>query len=305
MAYEELVDLAVFARVVTAGSFTAAARDLGISKSAASRSVSRLEDRLGTRLLNRTTRQLAVTEAGREIHGRAVRMVAEAEAAELAAARLAEGPRGTLRVNGPVIFGERYLAPLLPGFLEQHPDVRIELSLTDQFVDVVDEGWDVAVRIAALADSSLVARKLAPAQGAIVASPAYLERRGVPRTPADLAAHDCIRYSLMSAQMEWRFVDADGKPVAVPIEGRLESDHGGSILQAVIGGAGIAMLPLFICGEALREGRVVSLLEDWLPESRSAIWAVYPHSRHVSPKVRAFVDFLVAELRDCALFRRG
>src|SRR5512142_1351183 len=220
---EDLADMATFAAVVRAGSYTGAAAALGTSKSAASKAVARLERRLGTRLLHRTTRSVTLTEAGRALEARAARMVEEAGAGAEAVAALAAEPLGTLRVNGPVTFGEMHLAPALPALLRRHPGLRVELALDDRLVDAVAGGWDVVVRIAPLADSGLAVRRLAVDRRVVAASPGYLARRGTPRTPEDLRAHDCLHYTHVSRADEWRVKGPRGA-LSVPTAGTVDAD---------------------------------------------------------------------------------
>jgi len=287
---DTLVGMAVFARVIDSGGFSAAARALGMSKSAVSKQVSALEDRLGARLLNRTTRRMSLTEAGAALIDNCRRLLAEAEAAESAVGALQSEPAGVLRVNAPVTFGSMHLAPALPDFLARHPQVTIDLTLNDRQVDLVDEGYDLAIRIARLADSSLVARKLAPGRRIIVAAPAYLERRGVPTTLADLAGHECLSYTYMAADDEWRFQGPNGEE-SVRVTSRVRANNGEVLRAAAVAGAGIATLPTFICGADVTEGRLARVLPEY--DNRSfAVHAVWPAGRHPSPKLRAFVDFL-------------
>lgn len=292
---DDLADMATFAHVVRARSFTGAAKVLGVSKSAVSKSVSRLEDRLGMALLHRSTRQLSLTEAGQEVYERAERIVAELEAAEQAVENLGEEPRGALRVNAPITFGELFIAPNLPEFMARHPHVRIELALDDHLVDIVAEGWDLAIRIARLTDSALVAKRLAPDRRVVVAAPAYLARHGTPKTPGELIGHNCLRYTLVSARDEWRFHGDDGE-FYVPVTGTLQSNHGGLMRLAAIGGIGVALLPEFMIRDDLAEGRLVALLEDYMAPTPFGIYAVWAPNRHQPPKSRAFVDFLAGKL---------
>lgn len=285
-----LAGMAVFARVVDSGGISAAARDLRLSKSAVSKQLAALEDRLGARLLHRTTRRMSLTEAGAGFLEHCRRVVAEAEAAESAVGALQAVPRGVLRVNAPMTFGTMHLSAAIPDFMAQHPQVAVDLSLNDRMVDLVEEGFDVAVRIARLADSSLVARKLAPARRVMVAAPSYLDRQGRPETLADLAGHDVLSYSYVSAVEEWRFIGPAGEE-GVRVEGKLRANNGEILLAACLAGAGIAALPTFISGPSLRAGSLVRVLPQY-ESAAFGIHAVWPASRHLSAKVRAFVDFL-------------
>jgi DNA-binding transcriptional LysR family regulator len=288
---DKLTGMAVFARVVEAQSFTAAATQLGMSKSAVSKALSGLEDRLGARLLNRTTRRLSLTEVGRAYYERSARILAEAEEAELAVTRLQAAPRGTLRINAPVSFGILHLGPALAEFMARYPELKVEIEFTDRFVDLIEEGFDLAVRIASLPDSSLIARKLADNQMAVCAAPSYWERRGRPATPHDLGHHDCITYAYHANPNEWPFVDASGRRIGVRVGGSLRTNNGDVSLRAALAGLGVVLLPRFICGPHLGAGRLEPVLESWMPPP-SGIFALYPHNRHLSAKVRAFVDFL-------------
>ncbi|HEX6144327.1 MAG TPA: LysR family transcriptional regulator [Geminicoccaceae bacterium] len=294
MVMDKLAGMAVFARVVEAGSFTAAAEQLGLSKSAVSKAVSALEDRLGARLLNRTTRRLALTEVGRAFYERCARIVSEAEEAELAVTRLQDSPRGTLRVNAPVSFGVLHLGPALAAFMPRYPELKVALEFTDRYVDLIEEGVDVAVRIAGdLEDSSLIARRLTDNRMVVAASPAYWTRHGRPRDPEELARHACITYAYNRNPNEWPFVDADGRRFTVRVDGTLHTNNGDVSLCAALAGLGVVRLPRFICGPKLASGALEAVLEQATPPP-AAIYAIYPHNRHLSAKVRVFVDFLKA-----------
>lgn len=288
---DDLVSLALFARVVEAGSFTAAARALGLSKSAVSARVARLEDRLGARLLHRTTRRLSLSQAGAALYERAARMVAAAnDAAELAEGTSRE-PRGRLRISAPVTLAQMFLGPVLAEFLRAQPSVQIDLDASDRMVDLVAEGFDLAVRIANLRDSSLVARKLATDRLVVVGSPSYLARAGTPRSVADLAQHNCLRYAQVSGSAEWGFRGFER--VRQVVEGNLVVSDGTVLREAAAAGLGLAVLPAFMVAAELASRRLVPVLEE-LPRREIGIFAVYPHRRNVPAKVRAFVDFLVA-----------
>ncbi len=300
LAPEDLADMAVFAAVASAGSYTASARDLGISKSAASKAVARLEARLGMRLLQRTTRSVGLTEAGRALEARAAAMVQEAGAGADAVAALAAEPLGTLRVNGPVTFGEMFLAPALPDLLSRHPGLRVDLALDDRLVDAGAGGWDVVVRISPLSDSALAVRKLAQDRRVVVASPEYLRRRGLPRKPDELRAHACLHYTNVSRAAEWRFRGQRGV-AAVPTQGPLDSNHGMALRAAALGGAGIGFFPEFMVATDLKAGRLVELLAEYALPRRTAIHALFARARPTPPKVRAFLDHLASRLREAGL----
>jgi DNA-binding transcriptional LysR family regulator len=288
---DRLAALEAFVRVAECGSFSKAADRLHSSKSVVSRQVSALETELGARLLHRTTRALTLTEAGRSYFERAARILADLAEASASVGQLQAAPRGRLRVSAPMSFGYLHLAPALPDFLDRYPDVELELVMNDRSVDLVDEGFDMAVRIGTLEDSSLVARKLAPMRRTVFASPAYLQARGTPASPDDLRAHECLCYSNLGLSQEWRFVRPDGRPWPVEVHGRLHANNGDALRAAALRGFGLAVLPSFFVGRDLQSGALVSVLEEFMPQD-SALYAVYPHARHLSPKVRAFVDFL-------------
>ncbi|RAU23273.1 LysR family transcriptional regulator [Paramagnetospirillum kuznetsovii] len=282
--------LQAFVKVAETGSFSEAARRLGLSKSMISRQVSALEADLGVRLLHRTTRSLSPTEAGRAYLERCQRILADLEEANLQVSHLQAVPRGKLRVSAPLSFGIGHLAAALPGFLERYPEIELDMNMTDRHVDLVEEGWDVAVRIGRLADSSLIARRLAPVRRLAAASPSYLAKRGIPLVPQDLTRHDCLTHGVMVAA-EWRFTDADGQGYEVAVGGRFHADNGDVLRVMALAGLGITMLPSFFMGDDIRAGRLVPVLEGFVPLD-ATLNAVYPHSRHLSPKVRAFVDYL-------------
>lgn len=282
----------VFAQVVDSRSFSAAAVRLGLSKSAVSKQIAKLEDRLGARLLNRTTRTLSPTDAGQDFYERCLRVVREVEEAERAITHLSAEPRGLLRLSAPASFGREYLAPLVPEMLARWPELRIEALFEDRFVDVVAEGFDLVIRITRLQDSSLVARRIASCRRVVCAAPSYLERHGVPRTPAELLQHDCILYSYATDQNEWEFVGPDGRLETVRVDGRLRANNAEVTLAALLAGAGLALSPDFIVGPDIAAGRLVPLLTDY-ENPFGAIYAVWPHNRNLAPKVRAVVDFLV------------
>ena len=292
-ASDRLAAIAVFAKVVELNGFSAAARELGISKSAVSKRIARLEDEMGARLMNRTTRRLSLSEAGLAFYQGAQRVLAEAEAAEAAVTRLSAAPRGVLKVNAPMSFGVCHVAPALPAFMAEYPELAVELDLNDRVVDLIDEGYDLAVRVARLTDSSLIARRLAPSRSILCAAPGYLARHGAPLDLAGLAGHECLLYAYLTSGDRWRFHGPGGER-QVRVAGRLRVNNGDALLQAAIGGLGIALLPSFICGAELRAGRLVQLLPEWNGHSGVDIFAVYPASRNLSPKVRVFIDFLAA-----------
>ncbi|HLN23174.1 MAG TPA: LysR family transcriptional regulator [Patescibacteria group bacterium] len=288
---DRLDSMEAFVRVAEAHSFSEAARRLNLSKSVISRQVSALEADLGARLFHRTTRSLSLTEVGQAYFERCARILADIDEANLAVSSHQANPRGKLRIAAPMSFGLLHLAPVIPAFLERYPDIEIDMSMNDRFVSLIDEGYDLAVRIGKLGDSSLIARTLAPARRVVCASPAYLAKRGTPLTPSDLTKHCCLTYSNMSLSDEWDFCTPDGTRWPVEVKGRLRIDNGDALRQAALAGIGVVMQPSFIVGRDLQAGTLTAVLTEYLAQD-VAIHAVYPHNRHLSPKVRAFVDFL-------------
>lgn len=291
----QLEDMRIFVATVDAGSFTAASEKLGLSKQFVSRRLMSLEARLGVRLLNRSTRRLHVTDVGREYHARAVRILEDVSDAELAVSSQGANPKGVLRVSAPMSFGTMHLGQVLPGFLLRYPAITMEIDLNDRSVDLIREGFDMAIRIGRLQDSTLIARPLAPARMVACCSPAYLQGRGAPCTPAELALHDCLLYG-HGRGVEWDF-HCDGRVRSVPVAGCLLANNGEVVRDAAIAGLGIAWLPTFIVGEALRNGRLVTVLDEHAVPP-VAVHAVYPQHRQASLAIRAFVDFLGETLAD-------
>jgi len=290
---ENLADIAVFVRVVERGSFTLAADDLGLSRAVVSKYLSRLEARLGARLLHRTTRRLALTEAGATLFEASRGALERIDEAESAVARFQEAPRGRLRVSAPMSFGILHLGPAIAEFSRQFPDVTLDVSLDDRFVNLVAEGFDVAVRIGMLTDSTLVARKIGTTRAVACASPAYLEERGEPQTPEELASHAGLIYSYLAGGNVWRFLAPDGREIPVGITGPLRINNGIVLAEAAIAGRGILVSPSFYVAPMLRDGRLKRILAGYrLPEL--GIYAVYAQREHVPPKVRVFIDYLAA-----------
>lgn len=288
---DQLTALKAFCRVVEAGGFTAAASDLNVSHTVMSKQVRQLENMLGAQLLHRTTRRLALTEAGQAYYERARRILDDLEEADLAVASHHARPRGMLRVNAPMAFGTMEMALWLPRFLASHPEVSVDLVCNDRFVDLIEEGFDVALRLARdLPDSTLVARKLATASTLLVASPAYLKRHGMPQTPQDLLQHNCLTYTLAPRPDQWIFSTPDGGSATVTVRGSLKANTGIALRTAAVAGVGIAAAASFIVHEDLARGTLVPVLSDYALRARN-LYAMYPHNRHLSPKVRAFIDF--------------
>lgn len=286
----DLNDMVTFARVVEAKSFSQAARDLGASKSRISKSIARLERSLAARLLNRSTRGLSLTEVGTVFFEHCRRVRDEADEAIAAVTRLHAEPRGVLKLTASVAFGTLHIAPALSEFLGRHPDLAIDMTITDRVVDLVEEGYDLAIRITADPGQNFVARKLAPIRRVACATPDYFRRRGVPKTPQDLLEHNCLHYTHFSAQGEWHFKGPHGD-ISVPLSGDLRINDDEALSQAVLGGLGVALLPTFIIGSDLQAGRLQAVLSDYVPLERH-VYAVYLPGIHTPPKVRAFVEFL-------------
>jgi DNA-binding transcriptional LysR family regulator len=282
----------VFAQVVEAGSFAKAAQRLALSTSAASRHVAELETHLQTRLLNRTTRRVSLTESGRAFYERTVQFLADLAEAEQEASSAAAVPRGTIRLTTSLNFGVRHVAPAIAAFLAQHREVRFDISLSDRVVDLVEEGFDLAIRIGAPGADNLVARKLGETRLVPCASPGYLAEHGAPKSPEDLANHDCFTYEYVSPRHLWRFRDRSGVERTVRVSGRLHSNNGDLLAEVAANGAGIVFEPAFIVGPEVRAGRLVPLLQDFEPPP-VPIYALYPSRKHLSAKVRRFVEFLV------------
>lgn len=287
--------LAMFARVAEERSFAAAARALGVSVATVSRAVARLEERLGARLLNRNSRQLALTEFGRTIADSALRIYREAEQAEGVAREMAARPRGLIRLAVPMSFGLRWVAPLLPEFFRLYPEVSIDLHLSDASVDLVGEGFDAALRIAVLPDSSLVARRLCPVARVVVAAPEYLAERGTPRHPSELQDHACLGYAYRARGDIWRFTSTSGEEVNVKPEGPLRVTNADALLPTVVAGLAIAEFPEFIAADYVRDGRLLTILPEWsLP--RGGLYFVTPSASPRPAKVEALAGFLVRHL---------
>jgi DNA-binding transcriptional LysR family regulator len=285
-----------FVLVVDEGSFTAAARRLDITKSYASKLVTRLEDRLGVRLLHRTTRKLMLTEAGRAYYERCNDVMRALEAAEGMATRLHVMPRGTLRVTLPTAFGIAYLARPLAEFKARYPELTIEAILTDRHVDLLAEGFDLAVRAGDLTDNALVARRLANDQRIVCASQEYLDRHGAPDAPEQLAGHECLLYAYHASPGVWQLVGPDGQEVAVRVSGTLVANHAQVLIEAACQGLGIAFLPVFHVAPYLHDGRLTRILPGW--SQPTAVHVTFPEAPHVPAKVRLFVDFLVERFRE-------
>ncbi|WP_343583584.1 LysR family transcriptional regulator [Herbaspirillum sp.] len=291
----KLREIECFIAVAELGSFVKAADALGISKAAVSRTVLDLEARLGSRLMQRTTRRLSLTEAGTLYLERCKQIVAALEEADDLLLAGAANPTGLLRINAPHTFGVLHLAPLWPVFMERHPGVALDITLSDRIVDIIDEGFDMAIRIARLSDSTLVHRKLATTKLLVCAAPAYLDKHGTPSHPHELAQHQTISYSYNAGKDDWQFNGPEGT-VSVKINSRIHVNNGDSCVAAALGGAGITRQPTFMIDQYLRSGQLVPLLPDYTAPDLG-IYAVYPSRSHLPPKVRAMLDFLSEAFR--------
>ena len=288
---DRLEAMATFVRVVDSGSVSGAADHLNVAKSAVSRRLRDLEAHLGAELLRRTTRRLTLTETGRAYYERCVRILADVTEAEDAVSFQHGRLAGQLRVAAPLSFGLLHLQPAIDAFMQAHPDVRFDLDLNDRQVDLVAEGFDVGVRIADLPDSSLIARRLAPTRAVACASPEYLAQRGLPVVPDDLLHHDCLVYTNMPEPAWWRYTDDAGRKQHVTVQPRLRVNNGDFLRQAAVAGEGIILSPTFIVYRDIAEGRLTPILTD-LNWPILQAYALYPQTRHLSARVRAFVDFL-------------
>ncbi|MGJ5071136.1 LysR family transcriptional regulator [Bradyrhizobium oligotrophicum] len=287
--------MAIFAKVVELRSFAGAAQELSLSKASVSKAVSRLEERLGTRLFNRTSRRLALTDAGQRLSERAAQLLADGEAAETEALAQSLTPRGPVRFAVPMTFGVKKIAPLLPAFLEQYPEVSIDLHMSDATVDLIGEGFDLALRIARLPDSSLLARRLCAMPRYTVAAPSYLKRHGRPTHPMHLAEHKCFGYAYLSTAGVWHYTNAAGEQASVRPAGQLRVNNGEALLPAVRAGLGIADLPDFIVGDAIASGEVEVVLKGW-SQPEGAMHLVMPPGGPRPARVEVLTEFLVKEL---------
>ena len=296
-----LAGMRVFARVAETGGFSAVARELSTTQPTVSRTVAALESHLGVRLLHRSSRAVSLTDDGRAFYVRAMRALEAVAEAETSVGGRRGQPVGLLRMGAPVAFGRLHIAPRLGTFLAHHPKVDIDLSMTDAFVDPVEFGLDLVIRIGDLEDQSLVVRRLGVTRRVTVASDDYLDRRGVPSSPSDLTAHDCIVYSRLATGDRWHFEGADG-PIVVKVGGRLRADNSEAVREAVSAGVGIGVAPVWLFGDEIRSGRVRIILSAFEPRPLP-INAVYASRRHVAAKVRAMIAFLAAEFHASPLLR--
>lgn len=289
---DKLTSMIVFTKVAKAGSFAAAAKELNLSRAMATKHVMQLENSLGVRLLNRTTRNLNLTEVGAVYLERCLQILDDIEETELSVTRLQTEPRGTLKLNATPFFGAYHLAPAIAAYTGIYPDVNVELVLQAGYVDLIEEGFDLAIHLDSLPDSSLIARKLGSSQRVVCGAPAYFEKRGIPQTPNDLKKHNCLVNSSLPPRDQWQFSEPEsGKTTVVKVTGTMEANVADALRMAAISGLGLVLLPTYMVGQDLRKGRLQAVLTDYIPAPLE-IHAVYPHRKHLSAKVRTFVDFL-------------
>jgi DNA-binding transcriptional LysR family regulator len=293
---DRMTSMATFAKVVESGGFSAAARALNISPSMATAHIQALEERLGVRLLNRSTRKVSLTEVGHAYYERCLQILAEADDADQIAQALQSTPRGTLRLNTSVAIPP-FLAPVIAEYAALYPDVAIDLTMTDRMIDLVEDGFDLAVRNMSVPDSSLITRRVASYRYVVCGSPPYFAKHGTPQAPVDLADHNCLIYSRSAWGNEWRFTDPDGVEQSVAVKGNLHANSDNALRLAAVNGQGLAMAPSFLVIDEIRSGRLVPALTDYL-RSEYAINAIYPHRHHLSAKVRSFIDLMVRHFEE-------
>lgn len=297
---DKFESMRAFVRVVESGGFAAAARAMGLSRSAVNKLVLNLEDVLKVQLLQRTTRKVTPTPTGLAFFERCVAILADLEEAELAVSQLQTEPRGQLRINGPMTFGTRYLAPVIAQFLQHYPDLHVEMSLSDRFIDPIDEGFDVTVRIAKPFEyTSLIVHELFPAPVILCAAPSYLAKQARPETPSDLANHACLAYGHIAADNQWTLIGPNGEH-RITVHGPLCANNGEPLQEAALQGVGIALLPRFIVEDDLKTGRLQQVMPGYEAPLLS-VCVLYPVNRHLSTKVRLFIEFLAEQLREVVL----
>lgn len=290
---ELLAPMRTFVRVVEAGSFTAVAAEQNTTQPTVSRQIAALEEHLGARLLTRTTRALTLTDDGRAFYEHALRALEAVAEAEGVVGRRRGRPSGLLRLATPVVFGRLHIVPRLAPFLARYPDVSVEVVMSDSFADLIEQGIDVAIRVGEVTDPGLIAKRIGTVRRVTVASPAYLKQRGTPRSPTDLAAHDCIVYTRLATGNRWTFESPNG-PITVEVGGRFKADNSEGVREGVLGGLGIAVIPTFAFGNEIKAGSARVLLKDFEPR-QLPMHAVYPSRRLVPLKVRAIIDYLTGE----------
>lgn len=291
MEQYDLNEIAIFVKVVDAGSFTGAAKNLGLPKSTVSRKITQLEERLGVRLLQRTTRTLSLTDTGSAYYNQCSRIISDVEEANIAVTEMQSKPKGLLRITAPMLFGTWVLSDLVSNFLKKNPEIQIEIVLTDQSLDLIQEGIDVAFRVGVLADSSLIARPLGEASVVLCASPSYIEQHGSPAHPMELKNHNIINWTHGD---DWDFDTPE--VLSVDVKPRVSVNEAQSLHKMALNGIGIARLPAFICAQDIADKQLIPILCGWASNPRP-IHAIYPSNRHLSVKVRSFVDYVVDELR--------
>lgn len=297
-------EVRAFVEVCRLGTMSAAARELNVSVGSLSKRVAHLEERLGARLFHRTTRRLTLTDSGRAYHERCGRILADIEEAQAAVTGLHDHPRGELRLSASVSFGRKHVAPVVAQFLDRYPEVSVHVQLTDQIVNLVDEGLDLAIRIGRIRDEHLVAKRLAPNRRVVCATPAYLERHGTPEHPEDLAQHNCLRLSFPGSSLtQWPFTFPDG-PKSIRVSGRFTSNNGEALLQALMAGVGLSLQSTWNVGPALLRGDLIPVLDEYLAPDWS-VFAVYPPVRDSSAKVRVFIDLLTEAIGPEPYWDRG
>ncbi len=289
---DRLTGMEVFAKIATSGSLSAAGRAMGMSQTMVTKHLAALEARLGVKLFHRTTRRLSITELGRSYLEAAERILADIEAADAAVSADRVQPKGLLRLNAPVAFGTRQIAPLLSEFAQRHPLVTVEFGLNDRLVDLADEGWDLAIRIGSLSDSSLIARRIASCRTVVCAAPSYLSAHGRPRKVSELVEHNCLGYTLSSVTGVDRWAFGAKAEVTAHVVGNLRANNGEALRTAAIAGQGLAYLPTFIVADDMRAGTLVALKLDQSTVEFGGIYAVFLPDRHPAAKVRAFIDFV-------------
>jgi len=292
---DRLTSLEVFVKVAASGSLSAAARAMDLSQSMVTKHLAALETRLGVRLFHRTTRRLSITAAGRNYLESTERILAELDAAESSVAADRFEPRGVLRLNVPVSFGTRHIAPRLAAFSHRHPKLQVELGLNDRYVDLAEEGWDLAIRIGDLADSSLIARRVAPCRTVVAASPSYLKAHGTPRKVSELAEHNCLGYTLSRTTGADRWSFGASAEIEVDVSGTLRANNGDALLAAAVAGQGIIYQPAFIVADDLHHGTLVPIVLDLPTVEIGGVYAVYLPERNPAAKVRAFIDFVIEQ----------
>jgi len=289
---DKLESIRAFAEVVNHGGFAAAGRHLGRSRSVINKLVLQLEEELGVPLLQRTTRRVSPTDVGRAYYERCLNILAEVNAADQAVAQLQQEPKGTLRINAPMSFGTMHLAEAIATFMTQYPDLQVQMTLSDRFVDLIEEGFDITLRIAALKpDDSLITHELTPIQRILCAAPSYLEQHGFPQEPTDLHQHTCLQYGYLATGQHWRLIGPDGTTQSVLVRCRYYSNNGEVLRETAIKGVGIALLPLFMVQPAIHDGALQVVMPDYCAPPIAAFLA-YPPNRHLSTKIQILTAFL-------------